>query len=319
MIKLSIIIPVYNVEAYLNKCIESVVNQTLKEIEIIMVNDGSPDNSKKIIESWMKKDKRIKLFNKENGGQASARNLGLTKANGEYIAFLDSDDYVDTTMYEKLYNKAKSENLDIVLCNYYLDYGNNHIVEKSKIFPKEGKINAEEYIVSTPSPVNKLFKKDFLDKINFKFPEGFIYEDLASIPVLGIYEPKIAYIDKCYYYYYQSPVSTMRNKEYKKKYEDIFPAIDYLYNKMIDTKFTKELEYLLACHLLYSGSLNFYKFKKYDMINKIANNMKKYFPNWKKNQYVKTKFTKKEQIYMQLFYTKKYKIIDLYKKIFNRT
>ena len=102
MNKVSVIIPVYNTSKYLDKCIDSLVNQTLDDIEFIMVNDGSTDNSKEIIEKWVKKDKRIKLYNKENGGQASARNLGLTKAEGEYIAFLDSDDYISYDMYKTL-------------------------------------------------------------------------------------------------------------------------------------------------------------------------------------------------------------------------
>ena len=107
MIKLSIIIPVYNVEQYLEKCINSLINQTLKELEFIFVNDGTPDNSVDIIKKYQKIDKRIKLLEKTNGGQASARNLGLKHAKGEYIAFLDSDDYVSENMYQTLYNREK--------------------------------------------------------------------------------------------------------------------------------------------------------------------------------------------------------------------
>ena len=115
MIKVSVIVPVYNTSEYLDKCITSLINQTLKDIEIIIVNDGSIDDSQKKIELWQKKDKRIKLYNKENGGQASARNLGLSVANGEYIAFLDSDDYVADEMYYLLYQEAKNNDFDIVL------------------------------------------------------------------------------------------------------------------------------------------------------------------------------------------------------------
>lgn len=318
MVKISIIVPVYNVEKYLDKCLESLVNQTLKDIEIIMVNDGSPDNSEKIIKKWMKSDKRIKLYNKENGGQASARNLGLSKVTGEYIAFVDSDDYVDINAYENLYQKASSDNLDIVLFNYYLDYGDDNIVKNKKIFQEDRMISSKEYMLSTPSPVNKIFKREFLEKINFKFPEGFIYEDLAAIPVIGIHNPKTFYINNYYYYYYQSPTSTMRNTEYKSKYENLFTAIEYLYSNIIDKGFNEELEYLLTYHFLYAGCLNFYKYQKYEMIKKIADNMKKYFPKWKKNKYVKAKFSKKEQIYMMLYYNKKYQIINIYRKLFNR-
>ena len=317
MNKVSVIIPVYNTSKYLDKCIDSLVNQTLDDIEFIMVNDGSTDNSKEIIEKWVKKDKRIKLYNKENGGQASARNLGLTKAEGEYIAFLDSDDYISYDMYETLYNEANKYDLDIVLCDYYLDYGDK-VVENKKLFVQEGDVSCKDYIMSTPSPVNKIIKRSFLEKNKFKFPEGFIYEDLASMPILGIYEPKIKYINKYLYYYVQTPVSTMRNDEYKKKYEDLFTAIEYLYNNIHGNEYDLELEYVLTYHFLYAGSLNFYKYKKYDKINMISKKMKNYFPKWNNNKYVKENFSRGQIIYLNLFYLKKYKLINLYRMVFRR-
>jgi len=116
-VKVSVIVPVYNVELYLEKCLDSLVNQTLKEIEIIVVNDGSPDNSQEIIDKYAKEYKNIKAYKKKNGGLSDARNYGIKKASGEYIAFIDSDDYVRLDMYEKMYNKAKSGNFDMVVCD----------------------------------------------------------------------------------------------------------------------------------------------------------------------------------------------------------
>ena len=120
--KVSIIIPVYGVEKYVSKCLESLVNQTLNDIEIIVVNDGTKDNSQKIIDKYVKKyPGKVKSFIKENGGQGSARNYGLKQANGDYIGYVDSDDYVELEMYEKFYNKAISDYLDIAICgNYYV-------------------------------------------------------------------------------------------------------------------------------------------------------------------------------------------------------
>ena len=115
--KVSIIVPVYNVESYLDKCLNSLVNQTLKDIEIIVINDGSTDNSQKIIDKYSKKYKNIINITKENGGVSEARNLGLEKASGEYIGFLDSDDWIEPDMYELMYQKAKTENFDIVACD----------------------------------------------------------------------------------------------------------------------------------------------------------------------------------------------------------
>ena len=122
--KVSIIIPVYNVEKYLKKCLDSVVNQTLKDIEIIVVNDGSPDNSQKIIDEYAKKYSQIASYTKENGGLSDARNYGIKKSKGKYLAFIDSDDFIDHDMIKKMYNKAVKENLDIVVCNSVEVYEN---------------------------------------------------------------------------------------------------------------------------------------------------------------------------------------------------
>lgn len=315
MIKLSIIIPVYNAEKYLDKCIDSLINQSIKELEFIFVNDGSQDNSYNIINEYGNKDKRIKLMNKENGGQSSARNLGLKYAKGEYVAFLDSDDYVSYEIYEKLYNRARKDDLDIVICNSFLVYGNKIVENKNNVTTLAEKIiSPNEYLLMSPGPCDKIFKRSYLEKQNFKFPEGIIYEDLASIPLLGLGNPKIVYLNESLYYYVQSSISTMRNEEYKVKYEDIFKAVKYLYENMIDKTYNQELEYILTYHFLYLGSLNFYKYKKYYNINKIADDMKKYFPTWKKNKLVKEKFTKKQIVYLKLFYHKKYFLINLYRR-----
>jgi len=118
--KISIIIPVYNIEKYLKQCLDSVINQTLREIEIICVNDGSTDNSLQILQEYSRKDDRIKLFSKENGGIGSARNEGLKHVNGEYIGFVDSDDWIELDMYEKLYEKAEANDCDMVICSAHI-------------------------------------------------------------------------------------------------------------------------------------------------------------------------------------------------------
>ena len=118
---ISVIVPVYNVEKYLNKCVESIVNQTYKNLEIILVDDGSPDNCPQMRDAWVKKDSRIKVIHKENGGVSSARNAGLRIAKGEYISFVDSDDWMDEDMLSYLLENALSYKADIVRCSYYTD------------------------------------------------------------------------------------------------------------------------------------------------------------------------------------------------------
>lgn len=317
--KVSVIIPVYNTSKYITKNLDSLISQTLDDMEFIYVDDGSSDNSADIIKSYMKKDKRIKLFLKENGGVASARNYGLIQAKGEYITFLDSDDYVASNMYEKLYTRAIKDDLDIVICNYYFDYGNRIVANKNNITDKDEKIIlANEYVTLTPSVWNKIIKKSYLDKIKFSFPEGRIYEDLVAVPLLGLYNPKVVYLNEELYYYVQSDNSIMRNDEYKSKYEDIFEAIKEIYEYSKDSEYKNEFEYLITYHFLYLASLNFYKYKKYNFISRIADDMRLYAPKWYKNKLVLDKFSKKEIIYMKLFYYKKYKLIDIYRRLRQR-
>ena len=136
----SVLIPVYNVEKYLERCLESLINQTLTQIEIVCVNDGSTDNSLKILEEYSKKDSRIVIVNKPNGGLPSARNAGLDVAKGKYVGFVDSDDYVQTDMFEKLYQTAEREKSDIVICG-------------ANIFPEEPR--ATDWLYACLSPEYK--------------------------------------------------------------------------------------------------------------------------------------------------------------------
>lgn len=313
MVKVSIIVPVYNAEKYLEKCLSSFINQTMKEIEIIMVNDGSLDNSVKIIQEYQKKDERIQLIQKENGGQASARNLGLTKATGEYVAFIDSDDYVELDMCEKMYQATKNSYYDIVCSDYYITKNDEDSYYKVFLKKNSGEISAEEYIFSGAAPWMKLYRRSFLINNQFQFPEGIIYEDFASIPTLSKYKPTVYYLSEAYVHYVHHEGSTMRTKEYKKKYEDIFTAVQYLYDHLKGNEVDMELEYLITYHL-YLSALNFYQYEKYSQIDKLASFMKKNFPNWQKNPYLKQN-SKKEKFLMYLFYHRHYQFIKFCQKL----
>jgi glycosyltransferase involved in cell wall biosynthesis len=184
--KVSIIVPVYNVEKYLTQCMESLVNQTLKDIEIIVVNDGSPDNSIKILEQYEKKyPDMIKVFTTENQGVSHARNYGLDRAKGEYIMFVDSDDFVELDMAEKLYTKAYTDQNDLVMCarfNVYEVEGKAELKRKiMNIFSMNQNFRMSErkfeLVHASPFPWDKLFKRSLLSGI--RFPEGIRFEDLV--------------------------------------------------------------------------------------------------------------------------------------------
>ena len=312
MAKVSVIVPIYNSEKYLKRCLDSLINQTLEDLEIILVNDGSTDGSRDIILKYMSSDKRIKLIDKANGGQASARNLGLSQAIGEYIVFIDSDDYVQPNLCERLYQTVLN-GYDIVVTDYYIIDGNNKEYYKTSNH-EEGVISLKDYLLTAVCPWNKIYRKSFLIDNKFKFPEGIIYEDYASIPTLVNYNPKVYYLPEAFVNYIHTEVSTMRSDEYKTKYENIFVATNFLYEHLCNSEYKEELEYLISNHFLYLGSLNFYRFNKYDQLDKIADFMKDKFPKWSKNKYVK-KMDFKARVLMKLFYHKKYNAIKFIQKI----
>lgn len=179
---ISVIIPVYNVEQYLEECLESVINQTFKDLEIICVNDGSTDNSLSILEKYAQKDKRIKIINKDNGGLSSARNAGLNAATAEFVSFLDSDDYLDITAYEKI-NPYLTNDMDL-LC-FGLETFNDFSEEQKAIdenyykINREGnyQINNEIRMTTNVSACNKIFRKSIIDKYKLYFLEGYHFED----------------------------------------------------------------------------------------------------------------------------------------------
>ncbi len=203
---ISVIIPIYNVEKYLSKCIESVINQTYKNIEIILVDDGSPDNCGKICDEYAKIDSRIKVIHKKNGGISDTRNIGIDNSNGKYITFIDSDDYVTNDYIEYLYYILKEEKVDISCCNFELIYDNNKKIEvndeKEKIFCYS-QIEALKELLYQKNIDNsiwgKLYKKEKFD--NIRFPYGEIYEDYAVFYKILLECDKVAYSNLKKYIY----------------------------------------------------------------------------------------------------------------------
>lgn len=229
MYKVSVIVPIFNSENYLEKCLDSILSQTLNDIEIILIDDGSTDASLQIIKQYAKKYNNIKYKTKKNEGQAIARNLGIEMATGEFISFVDSDDYIENTMMEKLYKNVLENNSDIVICDYIEEYPNKKI-EKKSLF-----INAENldksYILSVAGPCSKIIRTEIFKKNNIKFLENNIYEDLAIIPTLALYTEKISYCEEVLYHYVIRNNSTMQQTDYNKKLESIFNVMNFLYEQ----------------------------------------------------------------------------------------
>lgn len=198
--QISVVIPVYNVEKYLSKCIESVINQTYWNIEILLINDGSTDNCGLICDKYAVKDNRVRVIHKENGGLSAARNIGLGLANGHYIAFLDSDDYIDSEMYETLVDALENADADIAACGFKEVYQNKTIVNSHTnsvtIYDKVGAVNS---LFAETKNVrfevwNKVFKKEIIGSIRFKDRQ--IFEDVYFDRNVFLKISSLVYIDK---------------------------------------------------------------------------------------------------------------------------
>ncbi|MFR5264943.1 glycosyltransferase family 2 protein [Clostridium sp.] len=216
---ISVIVPIYNVEKYLENCINSILNQSYKDFELILVDDGSPDNCGKICDDYAKKDSRIKVIHKKNGGLSDARNVGIEAAKGEYISFIDSDDWIHKDFYLTLFNALSSSNSDIAICNF-LKVSNNDI--KDKIINTNPTVETlsnlevlndlySDNYVNCIIACNKLYKTILFKDI--KFPVGKIHEDEFTTPKVLFESNKIAIIDEPLYYYRQTPNSIM-NREF---------------------------------------------------------------------------------------------------------
>lgn len=206
--KISIVVPVYNVECYIEKCIESILSQTFKEFEVILVNDGSTDKSGEICNKYKEKDRRVKVIHQKNKGQAMARNRAIKIAKGEYLGFVDSDDWIDINMYERLYYKCIEDELDLAVI------GIREVDERNKCLNEyiPNNISLSE-IIRRAYPCNKLFKKELFYKNNLFFKEGRYYEDLELIPKLFLKSHKVSYIEESSYNYLRRSNSTTNTRD----------------------------------------------------------------------------------------------------------
>ncbi len=313
--KVSVIVPVYGTEQYLRKCLDSLVEQTLQEIEIIVVNDGSPDNSQQIIEEYEEKYTNVHGFQKENGGLSDARNYGIKQATGEFIAFVDSDDYVEKTMCQEMYEKATRESLDIVVCDTFMEYPSHSYVLRADLEYSDDPVKA--YIITYPNAPARLIKNHLLKERSFK--RGIWYEDLDLMPTLAVYTSKIGFVHQAFYHYLQREESIMNRTDFHPKYEDIFVALQDVSNVFEENelyeKYYAELEYLYITHLQRSAILRFIGLNGATAcLRRVHQTMKDKFPNWLRNKYLK-KSSWKYRMICWLGYLKQYRLISLMKKL----
>lgn len=301
MAKVSVIIPVYNAEKYLNQCISSIANQTMQDIEILAINDGSTDNSLNLLDQLSEKYKgRLKVFTKENGGAGSARNIGIENANGEFIKFVDADDYLRVDILEKMYSIAKEHGVSLVRGNYqtilgpikmedkcsWSDIKGSQIVDLSK--------NKDYIVTETPGIGNKLISRDLIGDL--RFPEKTKWEDLAIMPVVIASSEKLFHIDEPVYNYRVNMNTTI--KDFINKIPNILDVIKCVEN--IETEMQKrglleeyksQIESLYILHTLFRVEnamlwVNFSHKKKEIVVSSLLGILDARYPNWQENRIV---------------------------------
>lgn len=308
MKKVSVIVPVYNTDKYLRDCIDSLVWQTMDEIEIILINDGSTDNSLSILKEYEEHfPDKILVIDKENGGQASARNIGIKRASGEYIGFVDSDDYVEEEMFEHLYNVAVDSNADFVECDY--KYLKVDAEGKSKVISKYGRIRPysdkkDMFIDPLVSPWNKLYRANILKENGLAFPEGYIYEDTSFFIKAIPYIENTAYVNQEYVYHFMRENSTMTsNREIR--IGNIFPVLQDIIDEYKERGFyelyRQELEYFIIKILLCSSLNRIAHVKSKTVKSQYINSTLKFigneFPEYRSNDLIRRS---KAGLYMSL-------------------
>lgn len=249
---ISVIVPCYNVELYLDKCVQSIVDQSYQNLEIFLVDDGATDSTPKLCDEWSLKDDRIKVIHKSNGGLSDARNVAIDVANGEYLVFIDSDDYVSIDYVESLYNLLVKSNADISVCSYMPFYEGTQ--------PENKKVEEADLLVSSDKAIELMFYQKNFDNTawgklykrylfeNIRYPYGLIYEDLALTYKLFAKSQKIAFTSAKNYFYLIRSNSLDGGSITPRRYESALTILKQLYDDK--NEFSKEVKRAFECRIL---------------------------------------------------------------------
>ena len=313
MVDISIIVPIYNASKYLNKCLDSLVNQTKKELEFILINDGSTDDSESIIKSY--NDNRIKYFKRSNHGIGKTRNFGINKSTGKYIMFLDSDDYLENNACELLYEKIEKDKLDLVVCDFYNVIKETKVCEKIASFKNTAlKDNPDLLLNINLAPWNKIYRSALLKDNNIKFIEDLKYEDAPFVALSLLKSKKIGKVDKplINYVIHEKSETTVRDE----RIFDIIKIVDIIRSYFKDYSWSREVIDTLTIKILVNYNIQGRNIKDKDIRNKFIDETFSYFekniPNYKSNIYFKERSMLKSIIEKSKVLSKLY--CDLYRR-----
>ncbi|KAF0369889.1 glycosyltransferase [Pediococcus acidilactici] len=313
--KLSIIIPVFNMEKYIARCLNSIVDQTLNNVSIICVNDGSTDNTRDILEEY--KDKYptlIQIVDIQNSGRANARNIGIDLVKDGYVWFIDPDDYIDSKAITKIMNCIK-QRPDVIVFDWMNVFKN---YERKATFG----VGIES---SGSGPANKVFKRSLIGK--YRFPRDKWYEDLGLIPILVGLAKNIIKINECLYYYDRSRENSQTNSFDVSRITDTIPMCELVYRELIITKkkmyLKPEIQKLFYRHIVINTVLKKFQLIKSKeiknaIINKANRSLTSYFPEWKDTRFEESRLKSTvKKVIVQMYFNKFYKSGNLLWKQYN--
>lgn len=311
--KVSVIVPCYNAEQFLTRCLDSLVNQTLEGIEIICVNDASPDNGIAILRDYEARYPNVVVIDlKENVRQGGARNRGIEIARGEYIGFVDADDWVDLQMFEKLYNKAKETKVEVVSCDYEIvnQLGRvqlGKLPDRSDIYGTITEQTRPEVILTTGSICCKLIRRELLERTHLRFPEQIFYEDNCFNTILGVVLETYAHLPQSLYYYFDNSDSTTRKRNSMRiadRFKSLDLQLDYMQSKGLELKYASVINYIVIRTLF--NTVTSYLETSDEPDRKVLYEVHKRLklqvvPENGRNPYVGRLFSSREKLHLMLF------------------
>ncbi len=316
----SVVVPIYKVEKYLEKCVSSIQRQTYQNLEIILVDDGSPDHSGEMCDVYVEKDSRICVIHKANGGLSDARNAGAEKATGKYLLFVDSDDYIAEDLIEKAVRTAEKTCCDIVLFDYFhVEDGIKEIRETN--LPPKKKISLEKeknLLLIPPASWLKLFNREFYERTGISFPKGRYYEDLGTTPKFVLEAGSVVYLPEALYYYIVRKDSIMGSKDYIRNYRDkkhvLEDVLNYYKDRNVYDRYKEELEYLVFANLYFEPSKEMVLAGvKADHLQMARTYIYQNFSKFCKNKYV-CQLGKKDRLHIWILNTRQYWLMRLLSK-----
>lgn len=308
--KVSVIVPVYNVEKYIFKCINSIKNQSLRDFECLIIDDGSKDNSISIAKELILDDNRFTILTKNNGGLSDARNYGLKYAKGEYVCFVDSDDYIDENMLKLTYDMAKKHDSDIVCFDLYYVFDYDNKISKGADFKEVSSYKEDKSIIfNNNSANNKLYRGQFLQ--NKQFIKDMWYEDMAVIPVWIAEANNMSYVDKPLYYYVQREGSISHSAN--PKIFDIYTAIDMVKEKLKLSSYEVRGLYFYNCLVMTIIRIKDIDDKqtRIEYYKQNLEKLNKNYPEWYQDIKKEKGFSFKQRLIFKILHGKHFKLLDV--------